>query len=95
MAWVTDYDDFDHVVVDRLVAGRHPGEPIRAADATEATRRLAAAGYTDGQIAHRLGFTRRSVARIRARRGIPAAAPVGTCGHTRPIDAPNRPSKAG
>lgn len=95
MAWVTDYDDFDQVVVDRLVAGRHPGEPIRAADAAEAVRRLAALGYSDGQIAARLGFARRSVKRIRDRRNIPAALPVGSNGHSNYPAAPNRPRKAG
>lgn len=70
---LTDYDAFDEVVVERLVAGRRPGEPIRAAEAGEATRRLARLGYSDGQIAARLGYNRRSVIRIRTRLGIPAA----------------------
>lgn len=94
MNW-TDYADFDEVVVGRLVAGRHPGEPIRAADAGEATRRLAAAGYSDGQIAARLGMCRRSVYRIRCRLGIPAALTPRDNGHTRRHDAANRPRLAG
>lgn len=91
----TDYADFDQVVVDRLVAGRLPGEPIRAADAGEATRRLAAAGYSDGQIAARLGFRRRSVIRIRGRLGIPAALTPNDNQFARLHDAPNRPRTAG
>jgi hypothetical protein len=91
-----DYTDYDAVVVERLVAGHRPGEPIRAADAAEATRRLAALGYSDGQIAARLGFRRRSVVRIRARLGIPAAlSPNGDNHHTRPHDAPARPKARG
>lgn len=91
----TDYTDFDEVVVERLVAGRHPGEPIRAADAGEATRRLARLGYSDGQIAARLGFRRRSVVRIRSRLGIPAGMPVGGNHHTQLHAAPSRPRAAG
>lgn len=91
----TDYADFDDVVVQRLVDGRHPGQLIRAADAAEATRRLAAAGYSDGQIAARLGFRRRSVFRIRRRLGIPAALTPADNGHTRAHADPNRPRMAG
>lgn len=90
-----DYTDFDVVVVDRLVAGQRPGAPISAADAAEATRRLAARGYSDGQIAARLGFTRRSVIRIRNRLGIAAALTPAENQHARLHDAPNRPRKAG
>lgn len=86
----TDYADFDEIVVERLVAGRLPGEPIRAADAGEAVRRLARRGYSDGQIAEHLGFRRRSVLRIRQRLDIPAALTSSDNGHTRPIDAPTR-----
>lgn len=91
----TDYSAFDEVVVLRLVNGRRPGAPISAPDAAEATRRLAADGFTDGQIAARLGFARRSVIRIRVRLGIPAALPVGHNQHHRRHDAPNRPRLAG
>ncbi|GAA2696446.1 hypothetical protein [Actinoplanes palleronii] len=91
----TDYMDFDEVVVGRLVAGRHPGEPIRAADAGEATRRPARQGYSDGQIAVRLGFRRRSVIRIRARLDIPAALTPNDNQMTRAHDAPARPRAKG
>lgn len=91
----TDYTDFDDVVVERLVAGQHPGELIRAADAGEAVRRLARRGYSDGQIAVRLGLTRRSVKRIRDRLEIPAALKPSDNGHTRRIDAPTRPRVKG
>ena len=91
----TDYGDYDAVVVERLVAGRHPGEPIRAADAGEATRRLARLGYSDGQIAARLGFRRRSIVRIRTRLGIPAALTPNQNQFARAHDAPNRPRRAG
>lgn len=86
----TDYTDFDEIVVERLVAGRMPGEPIRAADAGEAVRRLARHGYSDGQIAEHLGFRRRSVLRIRQRLNIPAALTPNDNGYTRLIDAPTR-----
>lgn len=91
----TDYADFDEVLVDRLVAGRPASCPIPAADAAEATRRLAADGYTDGQIAVRLGMTRRSVVRIRHRLGIPAALRPDQGRHDRRHDAPNRPRAEG
>lgn len=91
----TDYTDFDEVVVERLVAGRLPGEPIRAADAGEATRRLARIGFSDGQIAVHLGFHRRSVKRIRDRLGIAAALSPSDNHHARLHDVPTRPRKAG
>lgn len=90
-----DYTDFDAVVVERLVAGDRPGGPICAAVAAETTRRLARLGYSDGQIAARLGFTRRSVLRIRHRLGITAALKPTQNQHDRLHDAPNRPRKAG
>lgn len=90
-----DYTAFDAVVVYRLVLGDRPDARTRPPDATEATRRLAALGYSDGQIAYRLGYTRRQVVRIRARLGIAAALGVGGNRWTRPHDAPARPLKAG
>jgi hypothetical protein len=91
----TDYAAFDEVVVLRLVAGLRPGAPVGAPDAAEAIRRLAASGYSDGQIAARLGFRRRSVLRIRTRLGIAAALTPTDNQHTRRHDAPNRLRKAG
>jgi hypothetical protein len=90
-----DYADFDTVIVDRLVAGLRPGALITAADAGEATRRLAHLGYSDRQTAHRLGFTRRAVIRIRQRLSIPPALHPGANQHTRPRDAPARPKARG
>jgi hypothetical protein len=91
----TDYGDYDEVVVNRLIAGQHPGGPISAPDAAEATRRLARLGYSDGQIAVKLGFRRRSVVRIRQRLGIPAALTPRQNQFDRQHAAPNRPRKAG
>jgi hypothetical protein len=92
----TDYAAFDEVVVQRITAGQRPGGPIAAPEAAEATRRLAAWGYSDGQIALRLGFTRRAVVRIRAKHAIAAALPArGANQHYRHHDAPNRPRLAG
>lgn len=88
-----DYAAFDEVVVDRLVAGRHAGEPIRPADAAEAILRLNRDGYSDGQIAYRIGYASRSVIRIRARRGIPAALSPGTSIYHRKHDTPTRRPK--
>lgn len=90
-----DYSDFDEVVVERLVRGFHPGELIRAAEAAEAVRRLARLDYSDGQIAYRLGMTRRSVVRIRARRSIPAALTPRQNHHHLLHDAPTRPVRRG
>ncbi len=91
-ARVVDYAGFDPVIVDRVIEERRVGTPLPAAESAEAVRRLAAQGYSDGQIAHRLGFTRRSVVRIRARRGIAPGVPRGT---PRTVDAPNRPKRQG
>jgi hypothetical protein len=93
--WKTNYDDFDEVIVLRVVCGERLGTPIPAAEAAEAVRRLAQRGYDDGQIAYRLGFRRRSVVRIRQRRGIPAALPVGSNHYDRLVDAPSRARSAG
>lgn len=91
-----DYTDFDEVVVHRVVNGRHPGQPFRPADAGEITRRLATQHrYSDGQIAHALGMTRRSVIRIRARLGIPAALTPRQNNHHLTHDAPSRPVSKG
>jgi hypothetical protein len=90
-----DYADYDTVIVERLVAGHRPGALITAADAGEATRRLAHLGYSDRQTAQRLGFTRRAVIRIRQRLSIPAALEPGANQHTRRHDAPARPKARG
>ncbi len=87
-----DYACFDPVIVDRVIRERRVGSTLPAAETAEAVRRLAAQGYSDGQIAHRLGFTRRSVVRIRARLGITPGVPRGA---RRTIDAPNRPKARG
>lgn len=91
----TDYANFDPVLVDRLVHHGTDGLHIRTPDAAEATRRLAHLGYSDGQIAARLGFTRRAVHRIRQRLDIPAALTPHDNRHTRPHDAPARPKARG
>jgi hypothetical protein len=91
----TDYADYDEAIVDRLTAGHRPGALITAPDAAEVTRRLAAHGYSDRQIAARLGFTRRSVIRIRHRLGIPTTLNPGDNQHTRPHNAPGRPKARG
>lgn len=90
------YDRYDEVVVCELMDGRYASVTDGTADRAEAVRRLARDGYTDGQIAHRIGRRRRVVWRIRHRHGIPPAVPVGSNGHTRPHpEAPARPRAAG
>jgi hypothetical protein len=64
------YDRYDHVLVERIIAGEHRGT-IGVIDAAEVVRRMARRGYSDGQIAYRLGRTTRSVLRVRRRLGIP------------------------
>jgi hypothetical protein len=86
-----DYDDYDEVVVERIMTGARIGCPIAAADAAEAVRRLVRDGYHDGQIALKLGFNRRSVLRIRRRLGIPATLPIGGNQYTCVQSAPSRP----
>lgn len=88
-----DFTDFDHEVVRRLLAGERVGAVRRFADTLEAVRRMARAGWSDGQIAYRLGCHRRSVWRIRARYAIPAALPVGATKGVSGI--PNRPVQKG
>lgn len=92
---LTDYTAFDEVVVRRLTDGCSPGGKVTAADRGEVTRRLAARGYSDGQIAYPLGLTRRSVLRIRIRLGIPAALTPRQNHYHLMHDAPTRPSAKG
>lgn len=66
---------FDVIAVERLVAGDRPAH-VHPADRAEAVRRLALAKFTDGQIAHRIGCTRRTALRIRSALGIPAVLPA-------------------
>lgn len=88
------YARYDVVVVERVISGWHTG-PIRIADAAEVVRRMAAHGYSDGQIAYRLRRSVRSVERVRARRGIPAALPRGGANqHTRHPGVPSINGKA-
>lgn len=94
MVFRARYDHVDEIAVQRIVDGRHTGR-VGYAEAAAATRRLAAAGYSDGQIAARLGYRRRSVVRIRVRHNIPAALTPRQNAYDRQHDAPNRPRKAG
>jgi hypothetical protein len=53
-------------------------------------RRLARMKLTDGQIAHRIGCTRRTALRIRTALGIPAVLPArGANQYDRPVPAPS------
>jgi len=90
-----DYDSFDEVAVMRLVKGLHVGGHVRPEDAAEAVRRLACDGYSDGQIAYRLGYSRRGIVRIRQRRNIPPALTPMQNRYDRIHDAPNRPKSKG
>lgn len=74
--------------------GRRP-DYLRDDDRSEVTRRMAALGYSDGQIAWALGCTRRSVLRIRDKLGIPAALPSqgGNRVHLR-FDMPTRKARS-
>lgn len=94
-----NYADFDEVAVQRLMSGEelqsHHRSPIRAVDVAEAVRRLAGDGYSDGQIAYLIGYTRRSIIRIRQRRGVrPALTPMQNR-YDRIHDTPNRPRLKG
>jgi hypothetical protein len=89
----TDLSKVDHAIVERLVtqpttlAVKDVGTPNMVA----ATRRLAKAGYCDGQIAGRLNTSRVQVARWRKMGGIPAALPpTGSCKRLRE-DLPSIP----
>jgi hypothetical protein len=90
-----DYTLFDEVAVQRLVREIRISEPITAADAAEAVRRLARDGYSDGQIAYKLGFHRRSIVRIRQRLKIRAALTPMQNRFDRIHDSPNRPRAKG
>lgn len=86
----SDTREYDEIVVSVLASGgRLPGR-IAPADAWEATRRLAARGYSDGQIAVIVNRTRTHVRRIRSAMGVPAPC-LGLGGSTRPVEAPTRP----
>lgn len=68
-----DYARFDEVKVLRTLAGHLPFRGLTYAERAEVVRRAASAGYSDGQTAVLLDCPRRSVLRIRQRRGIPSA----------------------
>jgi len=91
---VVDLTDFDEVIVDRACSNRWIGR-VPTAEAVEATRRLARRGFNDGQIAHRLQASRRSVVRWRQRTNTPPALPIGSNTHDRLVDAPSRPLRLG
>lgn len=81
-------DNPDPTTVDALVSGRRLSGRPRYADKVAACRRLAAAGYTDRQIATFLSLTARSVLRMRATNRIPGQ-PRGINGYTRRHATPN------
>ena len=74
----------DDVVVGQVVSGQPVAGVIDTGSVREIVRILAAAGFSDGQIAYRIGCTRRTVGRHRAALGI-----VAPCrylsGLTRPV----------
>jgi hypothetical protein len=82
---------FDPIAVDVLVSPRFKNPVhVHPADRAEAVRRLALAKFTDGQIAHRIGCTRRTALRIRTDLGIPAVLPArGANQYDRPVPAPS------
>lgn len=79
---------FDEAVVRRAMNGE--AITVRDCDRREIVRRMALAGYTDGQIALHARCTHRAALRIRTHLGIPGQ-PIGTNEHTRKHDAPNLP----
>lgn len=87
--------DYDEILVESIVNGERVRGTIRPADRREVTRRMALREFTDGQIAERLGCTRRTVLRNRQILNVPASLPLGGNQQTRTHDAPNRPIKAG
>lgn len=87
-----DLSDFDEEVVRRLLADEPVGSRPRRADTVEAVRRMAGSGWSDGQIAFRFGFHRRSVIRIRQKHGIASGVPFGAYAGLPGL--PNRPVSA-
>src|ERR1700755_3410597 len=87
---VTDPARHDPVVVRCLAAGQRVQGRVCPADAWEATRRLAARGYSDSQIAELVQRTQRTVLRIRAALGVPAPC-RGLSGYERPVNPVPRP----
>lgn len=83
---------FDHVVVGQVVNGHPVAGVIGTGSVREIVRILAAAGFSDGQIAYRIGCTRRTVGRHRAALGIVAPC-KGLSGLTRPVH--NEPTVTG
>ncbi|WP_404351866.1 helix-turn-helix domain-containing protein [Phycicoccus jejuensis] len=71
----------DSVAVSRAVEGGHPqGIELSRPERLMATRRLAAAGASDSEIADRLGVSTRTVLRIRDAEQIPAGRPHAASG---------------
>lgn len=73
----------DMVVVTALARGVTPSRKPTIEERARAVRHLAAYGYSDSQIAERVGRSVRQVQRIRAAFDIPGL-PVGTNRFTRP-----------
>lgn len=89
--------DYDEVIVYRVaVRNEHPGGPLSAGDVAEIVRRMAAAGYSDGQIAYRIGYHARSVLRVRRAHNIPSPYPPQGCNRAtlRHPEAPSRRDRA-
>lgn len=83
---------FDHVVVGQVVSGQPVTGVIDTGSIREIVRILATAGFSDGQIAYRVGCTRRTVARHRTALSIEAPC-KGLSGLTRPVH--NEPTVTG
>jgi hypothetical protein len=77
------FDPPDWAVVSAMVRGAAWPRVPRASEWVAAVRHMAGHGYSDAQIAARLGRAPRTIARIRAAHRIEGL-PVGTNGLTRP-----------
>lgn len=83
----------DEVVVLLALRGRRPSHPLNDHDRAGVVHRMAAMGYSDGQIAYALDSPRRSVTRIRTKLQIPPGLPFGSNQMDLIPDFPTRPGQ--
>src|SRR6187455_3554029 len=91
-----DLSTFDEIAVHAIAAeGHRPEKRPHPVDMVEIVRRMARAGYSDGQIAYRTHYWIRSVIRIRAKHNISPGLPFGSNASQKRFSAPFRAAEAG
>lgn len=91
-----DMSTYDEVAVHAIAQeGYRPKSKPHPVDAAEIIRRMAKAGYSDGQIAYRIHYYIRSVVRVRSKNGIAPGLPFGSNAEQKRFVAPFRAAELG